>query len=75
MAFDPARNINRRDMTVHSRILLFPLLNDGCAERITHFRISARQRVVQASPECGVVRNDETLSGRKQQGACHQDPC
>jgi hypothetical protein len=46
MAFDLAGHVNLRDVTVDSCVLVFPLVNDGCAERITHVRIDTGQCVV-----------------------------
>ena len=72
-SFDPARHVDLRDMTVHSRISVFPLVNDGCTEGIAYARINTGESVVQANPQCDIVWNDKARSGRKQRRSRHHE--
>src|SRR6476620_4926549 len=72
-SFDPARHVDLRDMTVHSRISVCPLVHDGCTEGIAYARINTGESVVQANPQCDIVWNDEARIGRKQRGSRHHE--
>jgi hypothetical protein len=43
---DPAGRFNAGKVAVHPRIPEFPLVNDGCTERIADLGINAGQRVI-----------------------------
>ena len=61
MALGLARHVNLRDVTVDPGVPVVALVDDGGTEGVTDFGVGAGQCVIEANPECDIIRNAEAL--------------